>query len=128
MNCTLNFGWFYDYVSRGDIFEENFFVLNNLLGWVDDSSCLWLRLRSMNRLRKYLVMSASMYNPLWSDLTIEQNGRMSHLVTNLYIILVQNRKSIWSDPLTYEFYINLWLILRLCFYRWYIWGELLCIE
>ena len=42
MNFTLIYGWFYDYVSRGDIFEENFFVLENLLEWVDDSGRLKL--------------------------------------------------------------------------------------
>ena len=52
------------------------------------SSCLLLWMMSMNGFRKYWTIFASIYNPLWSDVATEQNGRIPHLVTILYIIIV----------------------------------------
>ena len=85
------------YLSSTSLYWRTFY------GWVDDSSRLWLWFRSMNGFLKYWTMSASKYNLLWSDITIEQNGSIPYLVMNLCMILVQNRKSILSNPLAYVF-------------------------
>ena len=36
------------------------------------------------------MMSTSRYNSLWSDVMIEQNGRIPHFRINLYMLLVHN--------------------------------------
>ena len=37
------------------------------------------------------MMSTSRYNPLWSDVMIEQNGRIPHFRIIFYILLVQKK-------------------------------------